>query len=103
MLFITDIISKSICPKEFNSFISNVNAKIINFPGVTSKEILHCLDIYFANSYTDMVVIYVVVNDLINENTHLNIDNLVKNLISIVQKCNNFGVKKYFISGLLYN
>ena len=50
-----------------------------------------------------MVVIYVVVNDLINENTHLNIDNLVKNLNSMVQKCNNFGVRNNFISGLLYN
>ena len=66
-------------------------------------EILHCLDIYLANSSTDMVVVYVVVNDLINENTHLNIDNLVKNLNSMVQKCNNFGVRNNFISGLLYN
>ena len=103
ILFITDSISKGICPKEFNSFISNGNAKIINFPGAISKEILHCLDIYLANSSTDMVVVYVVVNDLINENTHLNIDNLVKNLNSMVQKCNNFGVRNNFISGLLYN
>ena len=103
ILFVTDIIPKVICLKEFSSFISNGNSKIVSFLDATSKEILHCIDIHLANASTDMVVEHVGVNHLINDNMHLNIDNLVKNLISVVQKCNFLGVRNNFISGLVYN
>ena len=100
-LFVTNSITKGIRFKEFNSFISNRNARMVNFSVVTSKEILHYLDINLANSSTDTVVI-LCVNDLLNDYTHPNIDSLIKNLNSTVQKCDNFVIGNVFISRLVY-
>lgn len=96
VLFVSGSIPKGIRFKEFNSFISNGNAKIVNFLVVTSKEILHYLDIHLANSSTDALVVLGVI-DLLNDYTHLNIDSLIKNLNFKVQKYENFGIKNVFI------
>ena len=47
-------------------------------------------------------MVHVGENDLLNDYTHLNIDNLVKNVKSIAQKCKNVGIRNNFISGIVY-
>ena len=75
---------------------------MVSFPGATSKEILHYLDIHLTNSSPDAVILHVGVNDLLEDNSKSKIENLEKNLRSMVDKCHNYGVKNVFISGLVY-
>ena len=51
-----------------------------------------------ANSSTDMAAVHVGINDLLDDNTHPDIESFVKNLNSMVQKCNDFSVRNVFIS-----
>ena len=75
---------------------------MVSFPGATSKEILHYLDIHLTNSSPDAVILHVGVNDLLEDSSKSKIENLEKNLRSVVDKCHTYGVKDVFISGLIY-
>ena len=75
---------------------------MISFPGVTSKEILHYVDVHLTNSSADAVILHVGVNDLVQENSQSKIENLGKNLRSMVEKSHYCGIKNLFISGLVY-
>ena len=75
---------------------------MVSFPGATSNEILHYLDVHLTNSSTDAVILHVGVNDLLEDNSQLKIENLGNNLRSMVEKCHTFGIKNVFISGLVY-
>ena len=75
---------------------------MMSFPGATSKEILHYLDVHLTNSSPDAVILHVRVNDLLEDNSKSKIENLEKNLRSVVDKCLSYGVKNAFISGLVY-
>ena len=101
MIFI-DNIPKGISIGEINTFIKNGKTKMVSFPGATSKEILHYLDIHLTNSSPDAVILHVGVNDLLEDNSKSKIENLEKNLRSMVDKCHTYGVKNVFISGLVY-
>ena len=102
ILIFTDSIPKGIRIREFNSFINNGKTKMVSFPGATSNEILHYLDVHLTNSSTDAVILHVGVNDLLEDNSQLKIENLGNNLRSMVEKCHTFGIKNVFISGLVY-
>ena len=98
----TDSIPKGIRIREFNSFIKNVKTKMVSFPGATSNEILHYLDVHLTNSSADAVKLHVGVNDLLKDNSQLKIENLENNLRSMVEKCHIFGIKNVFIAGFVY-
>ena len=75
---------------------------MVSFSGGTSKEILHYLDLHLTNSSADAVILHVGVNDLLEDNSQSKIENLGKNLRSMVEKCHTYGIKNVFISGLVY-
>ena len=75
---------------------------MVSFPGAISKEILHCLDVHLTNSSADAVILHLGVNDLLEDNNQSKIENLGKNLRSMVEKCHTYGIKNVFISGLVY-
>ena len=75
---------------------------MVSFPGSTSKEILHYLDVHLTNSSADAVILHVGANDLLEDNSQSKIENLGKNLRSKVEKCHAYGIKNVFISGLVY-
>ena len=75
---------------------------MVSFPGATTKEILHCLDVHLTNSSPDAVILHVGVNDLLEDNSKSKMENLDKNLRSMVDKCHTYGVKNVFISCLVY-
>ena len=102
ILIFTDSIPKGIRIRELNSFIKNGKTKMVSFPGATSKEILHYLDVHLANSSADAVILHVGVNDLLEDNIQSKMENLGKNLRSMVEKCHTYGIKNVFISGLVY-
>ena len=69
---------------------------MVSFPGATSKEILHYLDVHLTNSSPDAVILHVGVNDLLEDNSKSKIENLEKTaahksenlLCKISQNCN---------------
>ena len=75
---------------------------MVSFPGATSKEILQYLDVHSTNSSPDVVILHFGVNDLLKDNSKSKIEKLEKNLRSMVEKCQSYGVKNVFISGVVY-
>ena len=62
-LIFTDSIPKGVHIRELNTF----KTKMVSFPGATSKEILHYLDVYLTNFSPDAVILHVGVNDLLED------------------------------------
>ena len=67
------------------------------------RHLLHYLDLRLEDRNTETVIIHVGVNDIINENSQSNIEKYISNVEKMVQKCRNYGVKKIFISGLVFS
>ena len=82
-----------------NQQIRNGNARIHSFPGATSPQLLHYLDVNL-DKYTDTVAIHIGINDILNSAS--NVNGLLSNIKGMIKKCCNFGVKHIFISGLVY-
>ena len=95
----SDSIPKGIRIKQMNQQIRNGNARIHSFPGATSHQLLHYLDVNL-DKYTDTVVIHIGINDILNSAS--NVNGLLSNIKDMIKKCRNFGVKHIFISGLVY-
>ena len=102
ILIFTDNIPKGIHIRELNTFIKNGKRKMISFPGATSKDILHYLDVHLTNSSLDIIILHVGVNYLLEDSSKSQTENLEKNLRSMADKCHTYGVKNVFISGLVY-
>ena len=58
---------------------------------------LHYIDIHLEDK-----ILHVGVNDLLNDNSQSNVDNLMSNIHKIVEKCKRVGVRNIFVSGLVY-
>ena len=48
-----------------NQQIKNGNARIHSFPGATSDQLLHYLDVNL-DKYTDTIAIHIGINDILN-------------------------------------
>ena len=96
----TDSIPKGISIRELNSVIKIGKTKMVSFPGITSKEILHYLDVHLTNSSADAVILHVGVNDLLEDNRQSKIENLGKNFRSKVEKSHTYGIKNVFYSAI---
>ena len=99
MKIFTDSIPKGIKVKELNEQIRHGHARVHSFPGATSKQLLHYLDVNIDDS-TDTVLIHIGVNDILQSVS--NMDRLLLNVREMVRKCRLFGVKNMFASGLVY-
>ena len=95
----SDSIPKGIRIKQMNQQIKNANARILSFPGATSHQLLHYLDVNL-DKYTDTVVIHIGINDILNSAS--NVNGLLSNIKDMIRKCRDFGVKYIFLSGLVY-
>ena len=73
-LIFTDSIPKGIPMHEFNSLLRNRKAKMLNFPGPSSKQMLHYIDIHLEDKYVDTVLLHVGVNGLLNDYSKSNVD-----------------------------
>ena len=72
---------------------------MVSFLRATSKEILHYLDVQLTNSSANVVILHVGVNDLLEDNSQSKIENLRKNLRSMVENCHTYGIRNVFILG----
>ena len=75
---------------------------MLNFPGASSSEILHYIDVHLKEKLIDTIIVHVGVNDRLNERSQLKINQLIENIKKITQKCVSFGVKKIYVSGLVF-
>ena len=101
-LIFTDSIPKGIRMYDFNKLIKNRKAKMLNFPGASSRQLLHYMDIYLEGIQVDTVVIHIGVNDLLNYSNQSRTDSLMNNIICMVEKCRNYGVKNIVLSGMAF-
>ena len=99
-LIFMDSILKGICMHEFNSLLKNRKAKMLNFPGSSSKKMLHYIDIHLEDRSFDTALFYVGVNDLLNDNSISNVDNLESNIHKIVEKCKRVGASLLYTTRL---
>ena len=102
ILIFTGSISKGIRIRELNLTLNTGQKKEVSFPGATSKKVLQYLDVHPTNFSPDVIILHVGVNHLLEDNSKSNIENLEKNLRSMVEKCQTYGVKNVFTSGLVY-
>ena len=101
-LIFTDSIPKDIRLNEFNKSIKNRKAKMLNFPGAPSRQLLHYMDIHLEGIQVDTVVIHIGKNDLLNYSNQSRIDSLMNNIICMFQKCCNYGVKNIFLTRIVF-
>ena len=64
---------------------------MLNFPGASSNEILHYIDVRLKEKLIDTVMIHVGVNNLLNGNSQLKVNQLIENIVKITEKCVSFG------------
>ena len=70
----SDIVQKGIRMYQFNRALRNHRAKILNFPGASSNEILHYIDVHLKEKLIDTAIIHLGVNDLLNGNKQLKVN-----------------------------
>ena len=87
---------------NFNKTLKNGKAKHLWFPATTSKELLQYLDVNLKMCTTGTVLIHAGINDVLNNKSQSNTENLLSNTKYMVDKCHKFGVKNILISGLVF-
>ena len=77
---------------------------MFNFPGTSSYQLLHYLDVHLNDTSIDAVIIDIRINDLLTDRSRpkSGMNNLTSNIKKITEKCLMFGVKNVFVSGLVY-
>ena len=61
---------------------------MLNFPWSSSKQMLHYIDIHLEDKSIDTVLLHVGVNDLLNDNSKSNVDNLMSTIHKIIEIVN---------------
>ena len=80
---------------NFHKALKNGKAKHLSFPGTTSKQLLQYLDVNLKMYTPETVLIHAGINDVSNDKSQSNTENLLNNIKYMVDKCHKFGVKKY--------
>ena len=68
---------------NFNKALKNGEAKHLSFPGNTSKQLLQYLDVNLKMYTSETVVIHAGINDILNDKSQSNTENLNTWLISV--------------------
>ena len=91
-----DSIPKATMIKELNQYTDNRNAQLWSISRATTNQLLHYLGINIDNN-TETILIYVVVNDILNSDVDMN-----WLLLSMKNMVNMVGIRHIFVSGLIY-
>ena len=95
-------IPRGIRMRDFNKFVKVGKGKLRCFPGVTSNQLLHYLDVNLQDNYMESVLLYVGVNDVLQDSTETYINNFFNNVQEMGNKCRSYNIKNVFISGIVY-
>ena len=74
---------------------------MFNFPGASSHQLLHYLDVHLKDKSINTVIIHIGINGLLTNSSRSGMDNLILNIKKITEKRLMFGVKSVSISGLV--
>ena len=85
-IIFTGSIPKGIQMQNFNRLIKNHQAKMFNFPGASSHQLLHYLDVHLKDKSIDTVIIHIGINDLLTTSSGSGMDNLINNIKKITEK-----------------
>ena len=91
-----DSFPKAIMIKELNQYTDNRNLQLRSISRATTNQLLHYLGINIDNN-TETILIYVVVNDILNSDA-----NMSWLLLSMKNIVNMVGIRHIFVSGLIY-
>ena len=69
--------------RDFNKFVRVEKAKLQCFPGATSNQLLHYLDVNLQDNNTESLMLHVRVNDVLQDRTETNINSFFKNVQEI--------------------
>ena len=101
MIF-SDGIPSRIKMYNFNKALKNGKAKHLLLPGTMSKQLLQYLDVNLKMYTHETVLIHAGINDVLNDKSQLNTENLLCNIKYMVDKCLTFSVKSILVSGLVF-
>ena len=87
---------------DFNKFVRIGKAKIQCFPGATSNQMLHYLDINLQDNNTESVILHVGVNDVLQDSKKTNMNSFFNNVQEMTKKYRIYNVKNVFVSGLVF-
>ena len=88
--------------RDFSKFVRMGKTKLQYFPGATSNQLLHYLDVNLQHKNTAWVILHVGVNDVFQDRAETNINSFFNNVWEMAQEYCNYNVKNVFISGLVY-
>ena len=80
----TDTIPKGIPMHKFNSLIKNRKAKMFNFPGALSRQLLYYLDVHLKDKSIDNVIIDTGIKYLLTNSSRSGMYNLIYNIHRIL-------------------
>ena len=69
--------------RDFNNFVRVEKAKLQCFPGATSNQLLHYLDVNLQDNNTESLMLHVLVNGVLQDRTETNINSFFKNVQEI--------------------
>ena len=75
---------------------------MFSFPGASSHQLFHYMDVHLRDQSIDTVIIHIGINNLLTNSSRSSMDNLIYTIKKITEKCLMFGVKNVFISRLVY-
>ena len=75
---------------------------MFDFPGLSSHQLLHYLDVYLNDKSIDAVFIHIAINDLLTNSSRSGINSIISNIRKSTEKCLVFGVKNVFVLGLVH-
>ena len=86
MIF-SDTIPSRIKMYNFNKALKNANIKHLSLPGTTPKQLLQYLDVDLKMYTPGTVLIHDGINDVLNNKSQSNTENLLRNIKYMVDKC----------------
>ena len=101
IVIFSDDIPRGIRLREFNYWLHRGYAQLKSFSGDTSKELLYYVKPTLKNKKVDPTLLYVGVNDLLNDEIQDSVQNLLDNLKQIGLKCKSAGVKRTSTCGIV--
>ena len=72
-MILTDSIAKGVHMYESNRFIKNDKATMFNFPGGSSHQMLHYLNVHLEGTQINTVAIHIGINDILSDSSQSNI------------------------------
>ena len=91
----SDSKTRGIRMRDFHKFVRAGKAKFKCFPGATSNQLLHYLNVNLQDKNTESVILHVGVNDVLQDSTETNINSFFTNIKEMAKKCRSYNVKTF--------